>query len=88
MVELIRTAEEALGEVSYEITEKQKASSVFRRSLFVVKDMTKGEGFTEQNVRSIRPGNGLQTKYLEFVLGKGKRRDIRKDSTLIWKLFL
>ncbi|RLE08392.1 pseudaminic acid synthase, partial [Candidatus Aerophobetes bacterium] len=54
MVEAIRTAEKALGEVRYEVEEQEAKSRVFRRSLFVVKDMKAGEVFTEENVRSIR----------------------------------
>ena len=55
MVEAIRTAEKALGEVRYEVGEQEAKSRVFRRSLFVIKDMKAGEVFTEENVRSIRP---------------------------------
>jgi len=76
MVDAIRTAEKALGKLSYEVTEKQKESRVFRRSLFVVKDINQGEVFTEENVRSIRPGYGLHTRYLDKVIGKNASRDI------------
>ena len=82
MVEAIRVAEKALGEVSYEVTEKQQESRVFRRSLFVVEDMQAGEVFTEENVRSIRPGYGLHTRYLGEVLGKRATRDIARGTPL------
>jgi len=68
MVESIRTSEKGLGKVSYEVTEHEKASRIFRRSLFVVKDMKVGEVFTEENVRSIRPGYGLPPKYLRNII--------------------
>jgi len=86
MVEDIRTVEKALGKVSYEITEKQKDSRVFRRSLFAVKYIRKGEKFTEENIRSIRPGNGLHTRYLEVVLGKKAKENIEKGTPLKWDL--
>jgi N-acetylneuraminate synthase len=70
MVEAIRTAEKALGEVTYEVSEQEAKSRVLRRSLFVVKDMKEGEEFTEENVRSIRPGYGLAPKHLKEVLGR------------------
>ncbi len=70
MVKDIRIVEKAIGKISYEITEKQKDSRVFRRSLFAVKDIRNGEIFTEENIRSIRPGNGLHTRYFKAVLGK------------------
>jgi pseudaminic acid synthase len=86
MVEAIRVAEKALGEVSYEITEREAASRVLRRSLFVVEDMKAGEIFTSDNVRSIRPGHGLHTRYLEHVLGKKASRPIEKGTPLGWEL--
>lgn len=70
MVADIRTVEEALGTVSYDLTEKQQVSTAFRRSLFVVKDMKAGETFTHENVRSIRPGNGLHTRHYDTIIGK------------------
>lgn len=84
MVDAIRTAEKALGEVSYEITEKQKESRVFRRSLFVVKDVKEGEKFTGDNIRSIRPGHGLHTRYLGEIIGRYASRDIKRGTPLIW----
>ncbi len=86
MVEDIRTVEKALGKVSYEITDKQKASRVFRRSLFAVKDIRKGEKFTEGNIRSIRPGYGLHTRYLKAVLGRKTKKNIKKGTPLQWDL--
>ncbi|HQF37153.1 MAG TPA: pseudaminic acid synthase [Candidatus Dojkabacteria bacterium] len=86
MVKSIREVEEALGKVTYDLTDKQKKSRTFSRSLFVVKDMKKGEVFTEENVRSIRPGYGLETKYLKEVLGKRAKRDIEKDTPLSWEM--
>ena len=83
MVEDIRTVEKALGKISYEITEKQKDSCVFRRSLFAVKDIRKGEKFTEENIRSIRPGHGLHTRYLGEIIGRYASRDIKRGTPLI-----
>jgi pseudaminic acid synthase len=68
MVKSIREVEKALGEVSYDLTKKMKKSREFSRSLFVVKDMMAGEVFTEENIRSIRPGYGLPPKYLNDIL--------------------
>ena len=86
MVDAIRTTEKALGKVSYDITEKQKESRVFRRSLFVVKDIKKGEIFTEENVRSIRPGYGLHTRYLAQIIGRKAMVFIKKRTPLRWNL--
>lgn len=82
MVDAIRIVEKALGRVSYEQTKSEAASRVFRRSLFVVEDIRTGELFTEQNVRSIRPGHGLSPKYLNDVVGKRAARDIARGTPL------
>ena len=86
MVDAIRMAEKAIGEVNYEITEKEQASRVFRRSLFVVKDIKKGEKFTEENVRSIRPSHGLHTRYFEQVIGHKAKRSVQKGTPVSWDL--
>ena len=86
MVKAIRRVERTLGRILYEITEREKSSQVFRRSLFVVEDMQAGEKFTEVNVRSIRPGFGLHTRHLSEVLGRRASKDIPKGTPLAWDL--
>ena len=86
MVDAVRTAEKALGQVHYGVTERETASRTFRRSLFVVQDMKAGEMFTAENVRSIRPGHGLHTCHLEQVLGHCAGRDIERGTPLTWDL--
>ena len=82
MVNAIRTTEKALGHVSYEMTEKQQASSVFRRSVFVVEDMKKGDVFSEQNTRVIRPAHGLPPREFSNILGKSALCDIVRGTPL------
>lgn len=84
MVIRIRELEKAMGQVTYELTEKQKKSREHSRSLFVVKDIKKGEVLTRENIRSIRPGFGLATKYIKDILGKKARYDIPKGTPLDW----
>ncbi len=84
MVEAIRIAEKALGQVNYQVTEKEKASRVFRRSLFVVKDVKAGDVFTEKNVRSIRPGYGLPPKHAAQVMGRHAACSIPRGTPLAW----
>ncbi len=86
MVKSVREAEKALGEVSYDLTEKMKKSRELSRSLFVVKDIKAGETFTEENIRSIRPGYGLPLKYLKDILGKKSTQPIKKGTPLSWEL--
>ena len=86
MVEAVRVAEQAVGTVRYDVTEREQASRVFRRSLFVVQDIKAGEVFTEENVHSIRPGYGLHTRYLDNVLGRRAARDIQRGTPLSWDL--
>lgn len=80
MVDSIRNVEKALGEVSYDLSDKMKANREFSRSLFVVNDMKKGDVITEENVRSIRPGFGLRPKYLKEILGKKVNKDLKKGT--------
>ncbi len=85
MVEAIRTTEKALGKVSYDVTKHEKASRIFRRSLFVVKDMKAGDVFTEENVRSIRPGYGMHTRYARETLGRRAKADIKAGTPMCWE---
>ena len=77
---------QALGHVSYGATEQEKKSIVFRRSLYVVQNMKAGEEITRENVRAIRPGFGLPTKYFEVLLGKKFTRDVKKGMPVQWEL--
>ena len=88
MVEAIRTAEKALGEVRYEIGRQEAKSLVFRRSLFAVKDIRAGEELTEENVRSIRPGHGMHPRHLRDILGRRAAQDIQRGTPLDWKLII
>ena len=74
MIKAVREAEKALGSVDYSVNEKNRK---FARSLYVVKDIKKGEKFTSENIRSIRPSNGLHTKYYEEILGKTATMDLK-----------
>lgn len=86
MVDAIRVAEKALGAVSYEATERETASRAFRRSLFVVQDMKAGDVFSEDNVRSIRPGYGMHTRHLDDVVGRRAARDLARGTPLGWEI--
>jgi len=88
MVNAIRIAEKALGEVRYEVTRQEAASRVFRRSLFVVEDMKAGDTFTAKTVRSIRPSYGLSPKHLPEVLGMRAAKDIERGTPLKWDLVI
>lgn len=86
MVDNIRDAEKALGTGVYELTDNMIKSKLSTRSLFVVKDIKKGELLTVNNVRSIRPGHGLLPKYLPDVLGKSLNLDAAKGTPLDWDM--
>lgn len=87
MVEAIRIAEKALGSVSYSLTDQEKASRVFRRSLFIVKDIQAGAMFSEDNVRSIRPAQGIHTRYLDVVVGRKATKNIKRGTPVSWDMF-
>jgi pseudaminic acid synthase len=86
MVNAIHETKRALGTVNYTMTDHEKASSVFRRSLFAVEDIADGELLTVKNVRSIRPGYGLLPKYLPEILGKHAKRKICRGTPLGWEM--
>lgn len=86
MVQAVRTAEKALGAISYGAGSREKDSLAFRRSLFVVKDVKAGERFNLDNVRSIRPAYGLHPRYLDEVLNRAACRDIQAGTPLSWDL--
>jgi len=86
MVAAVRVAEKALGQVQFGAGAREARSRAFRRSLFVVEDVKTGEEFTANNVRSIRPANGLHTRHLSDVLGKRAACDIDRGTPLSWKL--
>jgi pseudaminic acid synthase len=76
MVKAVRETEKLLGKVDYSMTENKQKSRQFSRSLYVSKDIKKGEKFTEENIRSVRPGYGMHPKHLKEVLGKEANQDI------------
>lgn len=82
MVQAIRDAQKLLGKVDYSMDEKKKKSRRFSRSLYVAKDIKKGELFSEENIRSVRPGYGMHPKYLNDVLGKVADRDFEFGDSL------
>jgi N-acetylneuraminate synthase len=76
----------AMGQVNYMLTPKEEKSLQFKRSLYVVRDLKAGDIFTPDNVRSIRPANGLHTRYYDDVLGKTATTDIPAGTALTWAL--
>lgn len=76
----------AVGRVSYGATAVEEKSKVYRRSLYIVKALKTGEALTAENVRAIRPGLGLPTKYYDMVLGKKVNQDVPKGTALSWGL--
>lgn len=79
MVKAVRDTEKVLGKVDYTVNLANRQSA---RSLFVVKDIKKGEKFTKENIRSIRPSNGLHPRYYEEVLGKTANQDLKFGTPL------
>lgn len=83
MVKGVREAEKSVGQVSFELTEKQKKGKDFSRSLYVIKDIKAGEIVTEENVRSIRPGFGMHPKYYSRILGKVAKNSLQKGDRFL-----
>jgi N-acetylneuraminate synthase len=77
---------QALGQVSYGAVAAERKSLLFRRSLYFVVDVKAGAKITADNIRAIRPGFGLPTRYLEQVLGMRVTRDVQRGTPLAWEL--
>ena len=82
MVSAVRDTEKSIGEITYDLTQKQIQGKAFSRSLYIVRDVKKGEILTEKNIRSIRPGYGLEPKFLNQVLGQKFNNDFTMGSRL------
>lgn len=85
MVDAVRMASQSVGRVDYGVSPREAASRAFRRSLFVTRHVRRGEPFTPENVRSVRPADGLPPKYLGQVLGRRATRDLEAGTPLDWQ---
>lgn len=86
MVEYVRIAEKCVGKIKYGGVKSEDVAKKFRRSLYCCSNIKKGELFTEENIRSVRPGNGLHTKHYMDIIGKKARVDIDFATPLSWNL--
>lgn len=86
MIRNIRLVETAMGEVYYDLSPSEEVSGKHRKSIFVVENIKKGEEFTENNIRVIRPGQGLLPKYYDDILGEYATKDIERGTPLAWNM--
>lgn len=86
LVQSVRDTEMAIGKPLYKPGKKEKENIIFRKSLFIVENIKKGEKFTEKNIRSIRPGHGMEPKYYDKILGKTAKVDMEKGEPFSWSL--
>lgn len=75
---------QALGQIQYGFTDAEKKSLMFRRSLYVAKDMKAGEVFTPENLKAVRPGLGLPPKYYDVLVGQAVKQDIQRGKPVTW----
>lgn len=85
LVKEVNRAYESIGKVNYKPTEKEKKSRQRRRSIYISKDIKKGEELSKENIKVIRPGYGLKPKYMDQVLGKQSKHDLYKGQPLSWE---
>jgi N-acetylneuraminate synthase len=81
-----KRAWQALGQVQFGATEREKKSMIFRRSLYVAQDMKAGDQLTPDNLRSVRPGFGLPPKYYDVLLGRRINCDVKRGTPMRWEL--
>lgn len=88
LVEETKRAWQSIGHIKYGPTDAEKPSLEHRRTLYIGKDLQRGDVLTKENVRIIRPGLGLPPKYFELVIGKAVKQDVKKGTALSWELLL
>ncbi|WP_419784426.1 pseudaminic acid synthase [Maridesulfovibrio sp.] len=88
MVEAIRNTEKALGRVNYQITEKENAGKIFRKSIFISTDAAEGDAVSADNIRCVRPGYGLHSRYYEELIGRKFRKAVKAGTPLSWDLVI
>lgn len=88
LVEETHRAWQSLGKIRYQFVEKETASRIFKRSLYIVEDIDAGERLTQKNLRAIRPGLGLSPKYYHFLLGRKTRINIKRGTPVSWGVIL
>lgn len=88
LVEETERAWQSLGEIKYGPTDAEKPSLLHRRSLYIGEDLKAGDILTVENLRNVRPGLGLPTKYYDLVLGKAVKQDVAKGTPLSWEILL
>lgn len=89
--ELVLETERAwcsLGKIQFGPSENERNSLLFRRSVYITKDMNEGEKFSKENIRIIRPGMGLSPKYYEIILGKTVKRNVKRGTAVSWDLLI
>lgn len=86
MVDDVRACEKALGKVNFKRSKKEMLSLSSRKSIYISKDIKKGELFTEENIRCVRPGTGLHTRYYFEIIGKKAANDIEFGEPLKWSM--
>ena len=78
----------ALGEVQLRVQKSEEKSKAFKRSIYIVKDINKGDKFTSENLRTIRPGDGLEPKYLEMVIGGTAKENLKRGTPMKLKYLI
>lgn len=87
MVDACRAAHRALGSINYQTKDSEKQGRKGRRSLYAIKSLTGGSVITEDDIKSVRPGNGLHPRYYNSLIGRTIRRDVQKNEALSWEIF-
>lgn len=86
LVKSVRDVEKSLGVSEVIVSDKMKQNSMFGRSIFVVKDIKRGDMFSKENIKIIRPGNGLKPKYIKNIIGMVANKDIKQGTPLNWNM--